>query len=807
MSQKHTSSIETVLDAESLAATFPKYDGQLRETAVEPASEADTVPAEDVLPTELADALETELYSHQAAAIRKLREGRNVSVATSTSSGKTWVYALYYALRKLENPNARALFLYPTKALGADQEVAVNELFDRLDLDARAETYDGDTPADRRRAIRNRVDVPISNFAGINAYLDFHAKWRDVFANCEVLVVDEAHTYSGVHGMHVSWVLRRLRRLLDYYDADPRIVCTTATIGNPREHAESLTGAAFDVVDQDGSPHGRREIAFWEPPARDPDDALEGDETPPDARASAADEAANVMAHLTKHERQTLLFSDSRQGTEIGVKRTLEAASDHPADTAVEYAPYHAGLSTEKRTATERALRTGAVDGVVTTSALELGVDIGSMDATVLTGYPGTRQSFWQRIGRAGRGTADSLSVYVPGLDAIDRYVLDNPDYLLEDDVEEAVVDLSNDAVYARHLRCAASERPLTYQDTEWFGPEERLERGVEMWTAAGEFGGGLERGVRYDGAARPQDDISLYATTNERYDVRRVDGEIDMEPLERERVYRQYHPGALVVYDGQQYEVRQVVEHTHRPFVELESVDTRRYTQAVSDKSVTDLEVERTRDLGEGYRLGAGTGTVHINYSAYTVRDIFDGTLVEAAQPIDLPPISLRTQLMWVAFPEDILERVLEEIPDGSEIAPDADGEFAGLGEAEYTLAGGLHGSEHGMIKLSPLELRLDTDDMGGLSQLRHPDLGGPGWFIHDAVEGGVGFAHGIYESFEAVAERTRDRIGDCDCGRIDGCPACLMSSQCGNRNEPLHRRAAVSLLEAALERARSAE
>lgn len=807
MSRDHISSLETALNAASLAETVPRYDGQLRETAVEPAREADTVPAEDVLPTELADALESELYSHQAAAIRKLREGRNVSVATSTSSGKTWVYALYYALRKLENPDARALFLYPTKALGADQEVAVNELFERLELDARAETYDGDTPADRRRAIRDGVDVPISNAAGINAYLEFHAKWRDVLANCEVLVVDEAHTYSGVHGMHVAWVLRRLRRLLDYYGADPRIVCTTATIGNPKAHAESLTGAAFDVVDDDGSPHGRREIAFWDPPARDVDGGLEDDEIPPDARASAADEAANVLAHLTNNELQTLLFTDSRQGTEIGVKRALEAASDHPADTAVEYAPYHAGLGKEKRAATERALRTGAVDGVVTTSALELGVDIGSMDATVLAGYPGTRQSFRQRIGRAGRGTADSLSVYVPGSDAIDRYVLDNPDYLLEDDVEDAVVDLSNNAVYARHLRCAASERPLTYRDVEWFGPEERLERAVEMWRAAGQLAGDLDRGVRYDGPARPQSDISLYATTNERYDVRQVDGEIDMESLERERVYRQYHPGALVVYDGQQYEVRRVVEHAHRPFVELESVDTSHYTRAVSDKRVTDLEVERTRDLGGGYRLGAGTGTVHVNYSAYTVRDIFDGTLVEAAQPIDLPPISLRTQLMWVAFPEDVLERVLEEIPDSSTIAPDADSEFAGLGEAEYTLAGGLHGGEHGMIELSPLELRLDTDDMGGLSQLRHPDLDGPGWFIHDAVEGGVGFAHSIYENFEAVAERTRDRIADCDCGRTDGCPACLMSSQCGNRNEPLHRHAAVSLLEAALERVRTAD
>ncbi|WP_336337339.1 DEAD/DEAH box helicase [Haloarcula brevis] len=804
MSQEHTS-LADVLNTETLEQTFPEYDEQLVDSIVDTARDADHVPAETVLPDPLASKLDTDLYSHQATAIEELKADNNVCVATSTASGKTWVYTLYYCLRKMQNPDARALFLYPTKALSADQENAVNDLFDQLDIDAMAETYDGDTKNDRKRVIRDRVDVVISNFAGINQYLDSHTKWHDIFQNCELVVVDECHTYTGVHGMHVSWVIRRLRRLLDYYGADPQLVCSTATIGNPGEHSAALTGAEFEVIDEDGSPHGRREIGLWQPPVQETDDSVVGeldpDEILPSMRRNADDEAAGVLVHLGKNDIQTLMFTGSRQGTEIGVKRAIDASKSHPDGKYVDIAPYHAGLSKQKRRAVENKLAGGDLDGVISTSALELGIDIGSMDATVLTGYPGTRQSFWQRVGRAGRGNTDSLSVFVPQSDAIDQYVLDNPGYLLDENIEDAVVDLSNNSVYAKHVLCAASERPLTEEDKQWFGPIDRLKRAVEMWEAAGQIVGDLDRGAQYNGTARPQSDISMYATTDEQYRVKQLDGEIDMEPLDKERVYREYYPGALVLYDGDQYEVQRVVEDTYNPFVEVEETTTRNYTQAIHDKRVRNLEITQSRDLGNGYQLCAGMGTVHIDYSAYNVIDMYSGEIVEPMVPIDLDPISLRTQLMWIAFPNEIMDRVMRSIPSDSLIEPKSDAEFSSMGEREYTVAGGLHGGEHGMIKMAPLELRLDNSDMGGLSTLRHPELGTPVWFIHDAVEGGVGFAHSIYENFEAVTQRTLERIEACSCGRDIGCPACLMSSQCGNQNEPLHRPAASSLLRAALE------
>ncbi|AWB28438.1 DEAD/DEAH box helicase [Halococcoides cellulosivorans] len=796
--ERLTSETATLLSPESLRETFPQYEDQLEHVRTQEPREANRVPNDEVLPGSIADELEYDLYTHQAQAIERLRDGDDVTVATSTSSGKTWVFALYYALLKRQDPDARALFVYPTKALSSDQETAINDLFKELDIDATAETYDGDTQSDRRPLIRERADVVITNFAGLNVYLDHHRKWRDCFQNCQLLVADESHTYTGVHGMHVAWTLRRVRRILESYGADPQVVCSTATIGNPASHSETLTGAECSVVDEDGSPRGTREIAFWQPPIDD-DDLETIEETVPAMRRSAGNEASNVTAHLGLNDVQTLTFAQSRQGTEIGVKQAVSAATDHPDSGYLDVEPYHAGLSKEKRRAIEHNLKTGELDAVISTNALELGIDIGSVDATVLTGYPGTRQSFWQQVGRSGRGTSDALSVFVPRGDAIDQYILDHPEYLLSDDVEDAVVDLSNNAVYARHVLCAAAERPLTRDDAAWFGPEERLERAIAMWRDAGQIVGDLDRGAQYDGPPRPQTDISMYATTDDQYQVRCVDGEIDMEPLDKERVYRDYHPGALKLYDGEQYEVVDVVEDRPQPYVEVERVSTRKYTKTLSDKRVHDIVSERHVDLGNGIELHAGMGTVSIDYHSFKRIDMDSGSATGLPEPIDLDPITLRTQLMWIEIPGEHLERVIETIP--ADAMQSASGDVA-MSEAEWTLAGGLHGAEHGMIKMSPLELRLDTDDMGGLSTLSHPEVGSPVWFIHDAVEGGVGFSHSIYEHVEQVAERTRERVADCDCGRVDGCPSCLMSSDCGNENEPLHREATTKILDVVLGR-----
>ena len=775
----------------------PGYEGQIEHREAIPAREGRYVDPEAALPPALARAFQDhvgDLYAHQAAGLRHLADGENVVVTTDTASGKTYVYALEIARRRAQNPDATALLVYPTKALSRDQERELNDFFEALGVDAAVRVYDGDTPTDRRPRIRETADVLITNFVGLNVYLAHHRRWSRFFGDLSLAVIDEAHAYTGVHGMHVAWTVRRLRRLLADYGSRPQFVCTSATIGNPAEHAERLTGLPFAVVDEDGSPSGRRELAFWKPPLDER--ALGPDADFEDFRAAQTNpirEGSAVLAHLGSHGYQTLLFTRSRKGAELGARYARTAAEKHAAgDLSVQ--PYHAGLGNETRRGTEYQLKSGALDGVTATTALELGIDVGSMDATVLTGYPGTRQSFWQQIGRSGRDTRTALSVYVAGGDAIDQYVLENPDHVLGEPIEDAVVGLENNPVYAQHVLAAAHERPLEASDREYFDGE-RLDRAVEMWRDAGRLDGDLERAVRYTGSPRPQADISMYTTGGRDFQVRCENGEIDMEPVSRERAYRDHHEGALFLHAGQQYEVVGFEESGANPTITVRAVDVEAYTETHSTKSVRDVEPEAVRDLGDGYRLAWGSGTVEVHYHAYQRKAIGSNRTNGEPRPTGLPPIDLETQLVWLELPKGSGAGVLEAVS----------GEPAGsLSERERVeiFGGGLHGAEHGMIKLTPLELRMDTADLGGLSTPRHEETGVPTWFIHDAVEGGLGFSKRIYERFEAVARRTRDRVAACDCQGSNGCPACIMDAQCGNQNRPLHTRATVEILARVLER-----
>ncbi|MFW5959123.1 MAG: DEAD/DEAH box helicase [Natronomonas sp.] len=784
------------LTARDLEQTVPSYDDQLKHAETVPAEDAEYVDPHEVLRPELADPFGEsvgELYTHQAEALESLAEGDDVCVATSTSSGKTYVYALQIARNHLTDPDSTAFLVYPTKALSRDQEQALNEFFGTLGLDITVRVYDGDTPTDRRKHIRENADVVITNFIGVNVYLGHHTRWRSFLATCELLAIDESHTYTGVHGMHVAWTIRRLRRVLANYDSDPQIVCTSATIGNPAEHSKRLTGKSVAVVDADGSPRGKRDIAFWKPPVDetqlDPDAEFEDFVQ---AQTNPVREASSILAHLGLNGAQTLMFARSRKNAELGAKYAKNAAKKHPSSGDLSVEPYHAGLGKQIRRGTEYQFKRQQLDGITSTNALELGIDIGTMDATILTGYPGTRQSFWQQVGRSGRGDADALSVFVTRADAIDQYILDNPEYVLGDAIEDAVIGLENNPVYAQHVLCAAHEHPLTDADREWFDGD-RLDRAVEMWIDAGTLDGDLSRSVRYTGSPRPQSDISMYTSSTVQFDVRCQDGDIDMEPLDRERAYRDHHKGALFLHNGAQYEVVEFDESYPNPSITVREVRTNEYTETVSEKAVRNIEPEATRDLGDGYRLAWGTGTVEIHHTHYQRKQISSSRTTAPMQPTGLPPIELNTHLMWIETPPTLADDVLREITV-EEPSTLTDGDVMDI------FGGGLHGAEHGMIKLTPLELRMDTSDLGGLSTPRHQETGVPTWFIHDAVEGGLGFSKRIYDQVETIAERTRDRVAQCDCTGTGGCPACIMDSQCGNQNRYLHTGATVIVLDRVL-------
>ncbi len=784
------------ITAQGLEQTLPEYDDQLQHVEHVAKKEGEYVAPSDSLAGELASSVSQavgELYTHQATALERLAAGENVCVATSTSSGKTYVYALQIARNHLRNSSSTALLVYPTKALSRDQENELNTFFGELGLDISVYVYDGDTPQDRRKHIREKADVIITNFAGVNAYLASHTRWHSFFTGCDLLVIDESHTYTGVHGMHVAWTIRRLRRLLDHYDSDPQLICTSATIGNPAEHSEHLTGKSFTVVDEDGSPRGTREIAFWKPPVDetelDPDATFEEYMS---AQTNPVREAGTILAHLGKNELQTLAFARSRKNAELGAKYAASAASDHPRAGYVDVEPYHAGLGKETRRGTEYQFKNEQLDGLTSTNALELGIDIGSVDATILTGYPGTRQSFWQQVGRSGRGTADALSVFIAQADAIDQYILDHPEYVLDDAIEDAVIGLENNPVYAQHILCAANEHPLTAADREWFDGD-RLDQAVEMWIDAGKLAGDLSRSVRYIGSPRPQSTVSMYTTSNTQFDVRCSNGEIDMEPIDRERAYRDHHEGALFLHNGAQYEVLEFNEDVPNPYISVQEVRTNEYSDTISQKAVRDLDPEATRELGNGFRLVWGEGTVEVHYMEYQRKNIKTANVTTPLQPTGLDPIELRTHLMWIETPPSLRDDVLQHITDESSTHSE--------GEIMKIFGGGLHGAEHGMIKLTPLVLRMDTSDLGGLSTPLHEETGVPTVFIHDAVEGGLGFSKRLYEHLPTIATQTRDRVSQCECSGAGGCPACIMDSQCGNRNQYLHTDATVLVLDRLLE------
>jgi DEAD/DEAH box helicase domain-containing protein len=876
----HTTSTDstacTDVDADTIIDTFPRVsltsDSEYIETIELPAEPADTTPTAEVLRSELADPYPYDLFSHQANALNALVTGDNVAITTSTSSGKTHIYGLQIARNLLnagvlnpdgtrsteQNDASTALCVYPMKALTKDQQEALDDLYDELGLDIRVEIYDGDV-TDGRRAIREQADVILTNFAGLNVYLEHHDKWSRFYSALDLIAIDESHTYTGIEGMHVAWILRRMQRVADYWGGDPQYILTSATIGNPRDHSEELINAPVTVIDDDGSPHGPRDVILWNPPPRDKtrdtteedsldidiDDGTDSDAEDEDEelvaeRVPASVEAPKVFNHLTSRDIRTLLFCESRKLTELSIQRADEHRRTNPREydrsTTVGREAYNAGLGRRTRHSREHQFKTGVLTGLATTSALELGIDIGSLDATVLTGYPGQRQSFWQRIGRAGREASRSLAVLVGDHRTLDQYILTHPEYLLENDVEDAVVDTSNNSVFATHVLAATDEIALDESDIDTFADEDRLRAAVKMWREAGFVDGYLDAAVHYAGPSRPQTRVNLYGTTGTDYRLQLADDvdrdkwglpdDLDLEPIEQNRAYRDYHEGAVRLQNGQQFEIVNVDEERPQPIIELKPVDCEYYTRTRNKVNVLDAESEESREVN-GFTLHFGRGTVLVHHHSYDQLYIGNSDPKQQAIPTETPPILMDTQLCWVEVPEDVETALVRKYQDYG-IETGVDPEDTGIAHLGYIA--GLHAAEHATIQTAPLELRVDKNDLGGLATLvmdthyAHPDFDditdsigdsfeaathaleqrtqeltgrtASGWFIYDGVDGGLGFARAIYENFEALAERARDQLRDCNCGQPNGCPACTFDENCGNDNKPLLRASAIDVL-----------
>ncbi len=719
-----------------------------------PSREATLVKIPD-LPPELADALRkmgaSRLYSHQLEAYERVRLGENVVVATATASGKSLCYKIPAFQNALDRTSRRAIFLYPTKALAQDQLGKIKAFGLR---GVHPATYDGDTPHALRADIRRRSNILLTNPDMLNiGILPNHEAWADFLRNLEIIAVDEAHVLRGVFGSHVAAVLRRLRRAAKLHGGDPKFVLTSATIANPQELAESLTGLPFALVDNDGASTGERRVVFRNPPLLDKEKG---------ERKSLLTEGALVFANLVGQGVRTIAFARTRKAAELIYRY---AADRLGVDGARRISPYRAGYTPRERREIEGRLFRGDLLGVVSTNALELGVDVGALDAVVCCGYPGSVASIWQQWGRAGRGKDPALAVYIPGRDSLDQFLFENPPRVLGRRVEAARVTMENPYILGPHLLAAAHEAPLDAEDEEYFGPAYRSVAKAMMEARALASSGGR---LVYVGGDNPARNISLRSASSETVLIADVEGEL-IGTAEATRAPSELHPGATYLHRGNAYEVESLDLRNHRALARR--VPNRFYTRPRVETDVEVLEEIEQRDLANGAVLHWGMVRTTDSVTYFKKVRVADDKEV-GVYPLDLPDVMLETQALWVTLP-----------PLPREARPS----FESFG-------GALHAGEHGMIGLLPLFAMCDRADIGGLSTPVHRQSRLPTIFVYDGYPGGVGISRRGYDAFESLARDTLGVIVRCPCEK--GCPACIQSPKCGNWNEPLSKEGAVSLL-----------
>jgi DEAD/DEAH box helicase domain-containing protein len=707
------------------------------------------------LQRELTEALRkmgaSRLYSHQMEAYERLRAGENVVVATATASGKSLCYKIPAFQNALGRAKSRALFLYPTKALAQDQLGKIKAFGLR---GVHPATYDGDTPHALRADIRRRANILLTNPDMLNiGILPNHEAWAEFLRNLEIVAVDEAHVLRGVFGSHVAAVLRRLRRVAMLHGGDPRFVLTSATIANPQELAESLTGLPFTLVDNDGASTGERRVIFRNPPLLDKEKG---------ERRSLLTEGALVFANLVSQGVRTIAFARTRKAAELIYRY---AANRLGVEGARRISPYRAGYTPRERREIEGRLFRGDLLGVVSTNALELGVDVGALDAVVCCGYPGSVASIWQQWGRAGRGKDPALAVYIPGRDSLDQFLFENPPRVLGRRVEAARVTMENPYILGPHLLAAAHEAPLDADDEEYFGPAYRSVARAMMEDKALVSSGGR---LVYVGGDNPARNISLRSASSETVLIADGEGEL-IGTAEATRAPSELHPGATYLHRGTAYEVEELDLASHQAVARR--VPNRYYTRPRVETDVEILEEIEKRDLANGASLHWGRVRSTDSVTYFKKVRVADDKEV-GVYPLDLPDVILETQALWVTLP-----------PLPREARPS----FESFG-------GALHAGEHGMIGLLPLFAMCDRADIGGLSTPVHRQSRLPTVFVYDGYPGGVGISRRGYDAFESLARDTLGVITRCPCER--GCPACIQSPKCGNWNEPLSKDGAVSLL-----------
>ncbi len=690
----------------------------------------------------------TRLYQHQVEGLTSIRKGNNVVIATPTASGKSLIYNLALVELLSHVTEGHGLYLFPLKALAQDQYqafVALNQALP-VELQLQAAVYDGDTPSSQRRRIKeNLPHLIISNPDMLHfGFLPFHQQWESFFRNLRLVVIDEIHTYRGIFGSHVAQILRRLQRVCQHYGSKPKYIMLSATIANAKEFANRLTGMEFRAVEQSGAPQTGRHFFFVNPDI------------------SPSTVAARLFVKALQRGLKTIAFTQARKLTEILHLNVVEAAPE----LASKVSSYRAGFLAEERRDIERGLASGAVAGVISTSALEMGIDIGGLDACILVGYPGTIINTWQRSGRVGRGASDSLVILIAQPDALDQYFMRHPRDFFQRPFEAAVVDPDNSEVLDVHLPCAAAEIPLSKSDHYYANGGILAARAPELETR-GDLLRSAEGEIWYAARRRPHRTVDI-RSVGEGYAIFDESTERVIGRNDGVRVFKECHQGAIYLHRGQQHLVTRLDLERQNVFVKPTKL--RYYTRALSEKDTEILAVEHSRPVANFIaRLGRIRVTEQV--VAYEKRNLYSGELLDSFS-LDLPAQSFETIGLWLEI-EDILQDMVRQ--------------------RQLHFMGGIHALEHALISMFPLFALCDRNDIGGIAVPRHLQLQKSAIFIYDGYPGGVGLAARGFDMIEELLKKTVELVAACPCDL--GCPSCIHSPKCGAGNKPLDKDAALFL------------
>lgn len=735
MKMRIRKNLQEVMD---ILQTNPSYQKNIVHWHTIEEKEAKTAPFPASLHTKLRQALENRgigsLYTHQKTAFDLATAKKNVVAVTPTASGKTLCYNLPVLQSIMENDQARALFLFPTKALAQDQKSELNEIIEEMEVPINSYTYDGDTPANIRQKVRKAGHIVITNPDMLHsAILPHHTKWVSLFENLKYIVIDELHTYRGVFGSHVANVIRRLKRICRYYGSNPIFICTSATIANPKELAEHLTGAHVMLVDNNGAPSGRKHFIFYNPPIVN---------KPLNIRRSATLEVRNIAGEFLKNKIQTIVFARSRVRVEIILTYLKELVKNQLQNKSIQ--GYRGGYLPKQRREIERGLREGSIYGVVSTNALELGVDIGQLQVCVMTGYPGTVASAWQQAGRAGRRHGEAVIVMVASSSPLDQYMIQHPDYFFSRNPETARINPDNLVILVDHLKCASYELPFKQGET-FDGVE--IEDVLEFLQE--------ERVIHFSGDkwywmndSFPAHNISLRSASQENVviidqsDVANVKviGEMD-----RFSAMTLLHDEAIYLHQGIQYQVEYLDWDEKKAYVR--EVDVDYFTDANLAVNLKVLEADKERLEGT---YSIGYGDVMVSAMATIFKKIkFETHENIGAGPISLPEEELHTNAVWLSFEKE---------------------QFY---ESEERLEQALISVANALQSIAPLMVMCDPSDLHVVPQIKAVHNEQPTIFLYDRYPGGIGLSDKVYEQMNDVLNQTNQLIINCSCE--GGCPSCI--------------------------------